>query len=459
MKKSGANIETFLTLVEVAVLLLCFFPNFLLQLALVVFIVSLARLLQKIGNGSFFLELLYVYTCFICLLMPWIGYNWFTKSNELAVVWVRYMPVSEIKYFSFVLPAVVLTSFVFFTARKNSPDDNAVVDSLISEIKKITLSIRPGIIIALTMVSLFAYTISNILPDSFKQIGTFLYNSLFAGLFYIIYKKDFPFRRYYIIGIVLFIILDALRWGMFTIIAYMGGLFLILLLSGKRVSAGRKMALLVLGVVFIAFLQLYKLDLRKTRKAKGNEAATTIISNVISQTKESKFEQIIFPLYYRMNQGFNIALVQRRIPTRVDYLGGQYLGLTFASAFVPRLFWADKPQAGGIVNMKIYTGTAIKGWSTNVSPLGEAYGNFGVMGGWLYVVVFAMFIRFSYVTFIRICRKRPIFFLWMPPLFFQTIYVMETDSLQAFNSIIKGAIFIFLMYKLFPPLFPYFKTE
>jgi len=107
--------------------------------------------------------------------------------------------------------------------------------------------------------------------------------------------------------------------------------------------------------------------------------------------------------------------------------------------------------------MKIYAGVTIREWSTNVGPIGEAYGNFGQVGGWLYMICFAYFIRFSYLSFLKICKRRPIFFVWMPPLFFQTVYVMETDSLQAFNSLIKGAIFLYLMFKLFPTLFPPYK--
>ena len=104
--------------------------------------------------------------------------------------------------------------------------------------------------------------------------------------------------------------------------------------------------------------------------------------------------------------------------------------------------------------MLLYTGIYVYGWSTNVGPIGEAYGNFGYWGGWFYLMAFAVFIRYAYNKFISICKRRPILFLWMPVLFFQIVYVMETDSLQAFNSLIKGAVFLFIMYKLFPSLFP-----
>jgi hypothetical protein len=178
-----------------------------------------------------------------------------------------------------------------------------------------------------------------------------------------------------------------------------------------------------------------------------------VVALTASKADLDRIETVVFPMYIRMNQGFNVALVQRRIPQYTDYLKGDYLALTFASAFVPRLFWPDKPTAGGQYNMKLYTGKNIRGWSTNVGPLGEAYGNFGQLG-WLYMFGFGLFIRLIYIRYLRICFKRPILFIWMPVLFFQVVYVMETDSLQAFNSLIKGALFIFIMYKLFPSLFP-----
>src|SRR5215468_6407736 len=100
--------------------------------------------------------------------------------------------------------------------------------------------------------------------------------------------------------------------------------------------------MVVVGVFAIGFLQLFKVDLRSKKKTEAEEAASAVLLNVIATTQNSSLEKLVFPLYYRMNQGFNIALVQNRIPSRVDFLGGDRLALTFASAFVPRLFWSDK---------------------------------------------------------------------------------------------------------------------
>jgi hypothetical protein len=239
---------------------------------------------------------------------------------------------------------------------------------------------------------------------------------------------------------------------MFTIIAYMSGILLILLLAESRMKFLTKFSMVVLAMVFLFYLQIFKLNWRIANR-KMEFSRTEAVLRTFRTAPIADFENVIFPIYIRINQGFNIALVQRRIPSKVDYIGGENLALSFLSSFVPRLFWPDKPEAGGKANMKLYTGFSIEGWSTNVGPIGEAYGSFGVFYGCLYLLVFCMFIRAFYLGFLHLCDKIPILLLWMPVLFYQTVYVMETDSLQAFNSLLKGTIFMIIMYKGFPVLF------
>jgi hypothetical protein len=74
------------------------------------------------------------------------------------------MPIDELSYFSFVLPCVLLFGVTFFAFREKSPDDNSVINSYISRIKVLTLSIRPSASL-LTIVSLIAYSISNFFPS------------------------------------------------------------------------------------------------------------------------------------------------------------------------------------------------------------------------------------------------------------------------------------------------------
>ena len=125
----------------------------------------------------------------------------------------------------------------------------------------------------------------------------------------------------------------------------------------------------------------------------------------------------LFPLYGRTNQGYNVAMVMKRIPAIQPYDNGARLLTVFASAFVPRFLWQDKPEAGGAFNMKYYAGWNIKGWSTNVGPLGEAYGSFGAQGGIAYLFLLGLFLRFVYLRVFIISAKIPLLICWLPVLF------------------------------------------
>jgi hypothetical protein len=160
-----------------------------------------------------------------------------------------------------------------------------------------------------------------------------------------------------------------------------------------------------------------------------------------------------FFLYYRANQGFNVALVMRVIPAKMPFDNGSFLLVKIASSFVPRLLWPDKPEAGGLANMKYYADVDIKGYATSVGPLGEAYGSFGVVGGIIYMMGLGLFIRFAYKKVFVVAQKIPLIVLWIPVMFYQITYSSENDTLQILNSLIKSAFFIFILYKFLPTLF------
>jgi hypothetical protein len=81
------------------------------------------------------------------------------------------------------------------------------------------------------------------------------------------------------------------------------------------------------------------------------------------------------------------------IPYRKDFDKGDRLGKVVLSSIVPRFLWQDKPMAGGQENVLYYAGWRIQGWSTNVGPLGEGYGAFGVAGGILFMGLLGIYIR------------------------------------------------------------------
>lgn len=69
--------------------------------------------------------------------------------------------------------------------------------------------------------------------------------------------------------------------------------------------------------------------------------------------------------------------------------GGTFV--TVFTNFIPRQFWPDKPETGGVVLTKVYTGDAWDG-ASNLAPtfLGEFIINFGWAGIALYIVIYPL---------------------------------------------------------------------
>ncbi len=416
-------------------------------------------IVNKMGKGIVLREstaMLYVFTC---LLMPLVGYTWYTVNNPLARLWVKYMPVSEDIYFGFALPAITffclaltwpLSSEKFHDTGKSLQWYIQKIKFILSNHKKVGFHI----IIVGVVFSLFV----NIFPAGLQYFGSLFFFGSFAGMLYLYFSPRFRFKNLTLAGFSLFILFNALNTGMFTIVAYMGITIYSFFLIGSKTSFLNKSLILLLAVGFIIVLQNSKMSYRKSTwvvNYEGNrgELFGTIFLEKLSQGKGLITEEGFFPFYSRTNQGFNVALVMKRFPAKIPHDNGNNLLRSIAAAFVPRFLWADKPEAGGKFNMKYYTGITIRGWSTNVGSLGEAYGSFGVTGGIIYMFFLGAFIRWAYKMVFVISKSIPLLICWIPVLFYQVTYSAETDTLQIFNSLIKTALFIVILYKLIPSWF------
>jgi hypothetical protein len=100
--------------------------------------------------------------------------------------------------------------------------------------------------------------------------------------------------------------------------------------------------------------------------------------------------------------------------------------------------------------MKYYADVYLDTTSMDVGPIGEGYGSFGKWGGILYMFFFGSFLSLSFRYFISLCKKYPLLIFWQPLVFYEVIYCMENDTMQAMNSLIKIGMLLFILFKLFP---------
>jgi hypothetical protein len=340
---------------------------------------------------------------------------------------------------------------------KQEIDGGELLRNIIGVLKEV-LKGKRNIGILLMLVGASVSLILNFLPANLRFFATLIFFSSFAGLLYVHYSPASTYKNLVIALFILFIIFNAINSGMFTLVAYMGATVFSFFYFGVKTSLLRKSAVLLICIFVLLMVQASKKTYRQITWKEGFSGNKTevfaqlLIENI--NKGDAFFEKkSFFPFYLRANQGYNVALVMKRMPSAVPFDKGAQVFLSFASSLVPRFLWPDKPIAGGSDNMRYYTGRNITKWSTNVGPLGEAYGSFGPVGGIVYMFFIGLFIRFAYKIILQLSLKNPALICWLPVIFFQTTYSAETDTLQIMNSIVKSLFFIWLLYKFIPDIF------
>jgi len=415
------------------------------------------------GKGIVLRETTALLYSFTCVFMPMIGYRYYTINNELAALWVRYMPISEKDYMSFALPAIgcFCLAITWPLARKNSPDERAALEGFIDRIRR---GINRKVGITIMIIGLSISLAIPYLPGGLQFFASLFFFGSFAGLLFLYYSPSFGYKKWIMTAFALFIFSNAINSGMFTIVAYMSVTIFSFFLLKSRASLFKKLGIVAIAFIFVIVLQNAKLAYRKSTwwsNYQGNR--TELFANLFFENLkkgDALFEtDAFYPVYARTNQGYNVALVMKRIPAIQQFDHGENLLKVAASSVVPRFLWPDKPEAGGRFNMEFYAGYQIRGFSTNIGPLGEAYGNFGVTGGIVYMFFLGLFIRWVYGRVFVLAKRNPFVICWLPVLFFQTVYSAEADTLQILNSLIKAAFFLWLLKKIFPTWFGIFKSR
>jgi hypothetical protein len=452
------------SLLQLIIFLLSCVTDWYTELVIASTIISVLMVLDKLGKGIVLRELLALHGCVVCLLMPILGYLIYNHNNRLAALWVRYMPVSDDLYFGLALPG--MTGFIFAVcwpvSTPPASDVGPPLQSVLLKVKaKLEKMPHTGLLLLVIGVGVFGF--ADYLPQSLQFAFLLFYFSAFAGLLYVYFTPHLNYKTGILVLFGLFIIYHALRSGMFTIIAYMGITLFSFFFLGRKSPMWKKLLGFTIGVFLLLIIQSVKQSYRKITWTGGYQGNKAVLFTSLAQSKLATTDLLsadaFFPMYYRANQGYNVAMVMRRIPALQPYDNGVNLARTFASAFVPRVLWPDKPESGGKFNMQYYTGYVIEGWSTNVGPIGEAYGSFGVLGGIIYMIFLGVFIRWAYRKVFILANRTPLMLLWIPVLFYQVVYSMESDTLQILNSLTKSAFFIWVLTKFAPQWFGIVKKQ
>ncbi len=419
------------------------------NLAVCLSVYFLISFLNNLGQKIIIMDLATIMAAFTCLVMPVVFYHVYTRENPLAKLWVKYMPVPSDDYLSFAVPAIVMMAIGFHVRLgKLSVNKNPTI--YMDNVKKI-LEKKSSLGLTLIATGLVSGIFDFISPESLKQVFFFMAHLNFVGVFYVIYSPN-KYKKIIVPTVITLVVGQSLVTGMFGDLVFILACSAVLILLGKQIAFYKKLLVVLGGLFFILIVQSVKVDYRKRVWEEGGGADPlyymSLVGDKLSNPSTLFEPDKLFFVSVRMNQGWLVATTMQRVPSKFEFAYGETIWKSIAAAIVPRFLWPDKPEAGGKANLKRFWGFDLIGFSMNIGPLGEAYGNFDVVGGAIFMFFYGFFFNVMLSYILKLSEKRPTLVLWIPFLFFYAIGV-ETDILTTTGSIVKGVFFTWIIIRAF----------
>lgn len=418
------------------------------QVSVFLFVYFLLSFIDSIGYTVKLFEITILLAIFQCLLMPAIVYHFY--NDDYFVINLAYsMGVSQQEYYNYMVPAIVMLIIGFKVPLMRREAFNKRIQFMLSSSREY-LKGKGNTGVLLMIIGFISGIMQSFVPGELNYVAYLLGKLLFVGVMYI-YFSDLKNKLWYLLGGISMALLQALLTGMFGEFIFILVLSTIIILLGKNIKAGAKFSIAIAGIIIILLIQVVKADYRKVIWYEGSEeevAAGSFFSLIFEKINNpGEFFDLyaMYPTVARFNQGMIISRVMVHVPASAPFANGETIFTSLAASFVPRFLWNDKPNSGGHYNMLRFTGFKIQGYSMNISPMGEAYGNFGINGGILFMFFYGLF--FNLVVTILLSKRvmKPTLIFWLPFLFLNSVQI-ETDVLMCINSLIKNSIFIWFCY-------------
>lgn len=302
----------------------------------------------------------------------------------------------------------------------------------------------------LVLVGILAFFLGSTVSIGFRQVFHYLTQLSWVGALYLLFSdRHKVINGLLIAGVLLFwlkVALESTMFGHFVFWVFFGGLYMQLRLQWHL---PRLVFLSGFGILLIFTLLSFKYQYRHLVNAAGGTTWERVL--LLKQAFVNRLQQPLQlgrasgPLY-RLNQGYYLSLVYAHVPAHHPFVKGETIYTAFKSALVPRLLWHHKPMTGGHESFPRFTGKALEeNTSTNISPVGEAYVNFGARGAIFFLFFYSITLRLLLEGFRWLARRwyAPIL-LWLP-LIYMTGVSVERDVLMVWNDAVKGSVFILCM--------------
>lgn len=351
-------------------------------------------------------------------------------------------------YFRFAILAVIAFGSGLFAYNKHSIIESSIFDKF----KQFDL-FEMGKLLVITG---YVFNISQILSLSFGYFGALLTSLANIGGIMILFSNNPKLQKiiWFFAG-QLFVIFNGLYDGIFFMMLVWGAFTFLFYSFYNRPSLKRRILILAIGLYSLFIIQQIKTEYRKFTAVN----ATFTIGHLFTfgeifingSTKvDSKAGSNTVT---RANQGAIVTWIMNYIPNNQPFVEGETIKDAVLASIFPRFMMPNKAESGGRKNFVRFTGRRLIGdTSINISILGEAYANFGVTGGIIFMFFVGLLYNLIFYLFIRFSFKYPFYFFFMPLVFLYAIK-SEDDFVTPINQIVKTfyvmMLFHITLYKTF----------
>lgn len=358
-----------------------------------------------------------------------------------------YMYVDEVRYMNIVVPGTAT-----FIAGILIVYPKLEIVKISDSIKKLANE-QPKIAYYLMGVGFVLPILNSFIPVALGFVVFLMSNFKYVGMALLLFRENSKQKWQILIGVMTFSLIVSLSKGMFHDLLLWGALMFSFVALELNLKFIPKMLIISGGLLFVIILQSIKSQYREM----------IIIGNYTSETKLELFyglmssqmnnldnlfsDETLGMLNVRLNQGWIISAIIDNIPTVEPYANGETINEAIIASIVPRFLSPNKKEAGGQENFERFTGLAINAQSTSMgtSIIGEAYGNYGKQGSWVFMFIWGVFISMCFRKLVKFAETHPIMYFILPIIFLQVIKA-ETEFYVVLNHFIKSSILIFILY-------------
>ncbi|HEY8660798.1 MAG TPA: hypothetical protein VIL78_17315 [Hanamia sp.] len=407
-------------------------------IAILLSLYQFALLFDAIGH---FIPVRYLLGSFMCVQFfvgPALAYNGLDQYQYFMYK----MKIPEIEYFSYAIPAVlafIVGLHLFAGSLKGETVDEKRIEIFVQNNPKLPYTF----IIVGFLASIISGFFSTELAFVFYLLGSFK----FIGLFLLIFGS----KQLKILPMVLVIgsiVSSSLGEGMFhdllTWIIFTGAIFAI----KYKISFKIKLIGASAFIFIVLTIQLLKGSYRTVIGKEGEEGGVETFANLYEQQNKdnSLFNfKSLAQSNVRINQGFIITNIMTTVPEVEPFSNGEEMYKVVEAAILPRILAPNKLKAGDREIFFKYSHITLRqGTSMGLSSLGDAYINFGVGGG----VVFMFFLGLLYGGVLNAFQKNskdyPVLILFTALVFYYPIRP-DCELQTILGHLVKSVFLIFVM--------------